>query len=88
MIDEDAHYLFRSSISRKVLECLNKYNKPMSPKQISKEIDIARDNVSTRILWLAKRDLVKCINPRARLWRFYIITSKGRKTLKEVNKWL
>jgi DNA-binding MarR family transcriptional regulator len=86
MIKEDVHFLIRSSISRKILECLEKHNKPLSPKQIAKEINVARDNVSTRILWLAKRGLVKCINPEARLWRFYSITSKGRKALKEAKE--
>jgi Mn-dependent DtxR family transcriptional regulator len=86
MIKEDVHFLIRSSISRKILECLEKHGKPLSPKQIAKEINVARDNVSTRILWLTKRGLVKCINPEARLWRFYIITDKGKKSLKEVKE--
>ena len=88
MIDEGTHFLLRSSISRKILECLGKHNKPMSPKQIAKEINVARDNVSTRILPLAEKEFVRCINPDARLWRFYIITSKGKRLLKEVNKLL
>jgi len=84
MIKKDVHFLLRSSISRKILECLNRYDKEISPKQIAKEIDVARDNVSTRILWLAERDLVKCINPEDRLWRFYKITKKGKKVLREI----
>lgn len=87
MIKEDVHFLIRSSISRKILECLENGDKPLSPKQIAKEINVARDNVSTRILWLTKRDLVKCINPEARLWRFYSITDKGKKSLKEVKRY-
>lgn len=86
MIKEDVHYLVRSSISRKVLECLSKSDKPLSPKQISKEINVARDNVSTRILELAKRGMVECINPQDRLWRFYKTTPKGKKSLEEAKK--
>ena len=86
MVKEDTHYLVRSSIARKILGCLEKNDKPMSPKQIAKEIDVARDNVSTRILNLSKRGLVKCINPEARLWRFYAITNNGKKALKDALK--
>ncbi len=85
MIKKDVHFLLRSSISKKILECLNKRDKAVSPKQIAKEIDVARDNVSTRILWLAERGLVECINPKDKLWRFYKITKNGKKALKEVD---
>jgi predicted transcriptional regulator len=86
MIKDDVHFLIRSSISRKILECLEKHDKPLSPKQIAKETNVARDNISTRILWLTKRGLVKCINPEAKQWRFYAITDKGKKSLKEVKE--
>ncbi len=86
MVSEDAHFLLRSSIARKIMVCLAKNKKAMTPKQIAKEIDVARDNVSTRILWLAKRDLVKCVNPEVRTWRFYAVTNKGKKVLTETEK--
>jgi len=86
MVSEDAHFLLRSSIARKTMACLVKNKKAMTPKHIAKEIDVARDNVSTRILWLTERGLVKCINPEARKWRFYAITDKGKLILKEVEK--
>lgn len=43
-------------------------------------------NRLNRILKLAERGLVKCINPEDRLWRFYKITKKGKDALKEINK--
>jgi DNA-binding transcriptional ArsR family regulator len=86
MISKDAHFLIRSSISRKILEALENSKKPLSPKQIAQKVDVARDNVSTRMIWLTKRGLVECINPEVRQWRFYKITDKGKKTLNNVRK--
>lgn len=87
MVSEEAHLLLRSSISLKILECLAKQEKAMSPKQIAKEIDVARDNISTRIIRLNEMKLVECINPEARLWRFYKITKSGNAALKEAGEW-
>ena len=83
---EDVSFLLGSKLSRKILKCLSSSDKPLAPVQISKLTNIARSNVSTKLGELRRRDLVKCINPKARKWRFYVITKKGKKTLKEIEK--
>jgi len=79
----DVSYLLRSKLSVKILEALNK---EMAPKQISEATDIARSNVSTKLAELSKRGLVRCLNPKDRKWRFYIITDKGKTVLKRARQ--
>jgi DNA-binding MarR family transcriptional regulator len=82
MLYDDVSFVLGSKLCRKILECLNSSNKPLAPLQISKITNIARSNVSTKLGILSKRNLVKCINPESRKWRFYTITKKGRNILK------
>jgi predicted transcriptional regulator len=86
MLWEDVSFVLGSKLCRKILECLNSSEKPLAPLQISKEANIARSNVSTKLGQLTKRNLVKCINPKARKWRFYVITDKGKNVLKEIKE--
>jgi len=75
-----------SPLSRKILETLDSSDKPLAPLQISKKADIARSNVSTKLGALMKENLVVCINPDARKWRFYEITKEGKAALNEIKK--
>ncbi len=83
---EHASFLLRSPLSLKILEVLNSSGQPLAPLQISKKSDIARSNVSTKLIELKKRRYVDCVNPEDRKWRFYKITTLGQKVLKEVEK--
>jgi len=80
MVWDDVSYLLRSPLSKRILECLVKQS-PLTPFQISKETDIARSNISTKLGQLKKRGLVECVNPNSRKWRFYKITDKGKNVL-------
>lgn len=76
-------YIMRSSIKAKILELLEK---PQTPTQIAKKLDIHRSSVSRSILNLEEKDLVKCLTPDERMCRLYQITGKGKKVLEEVKK--
>ena len=82
----DVSFLLGSSLSKKILECLNDSKEPLAPLQISKKTDIAKSNVSTKLGALTKRGLVEPIDPEVRKWRFYRITKKGKDVLREVKK--
>lgn len=86
MLWNNVSYILGSPLSRKIIECLNSSDKPLAPLQISKKTDIARSNISTKLGILSKRNLVRCINPEARKWRFYEITKEGRDVIEEINK--
>ena len=81
MFWKDVSYILGSKLSKKILETLTEEK---TPKQISKDTDIARSNVSTKLAGLLKRGLVKCLNPSDKKWRFYIISDRGKKVLKKV----
>jgi DNA-binding MarR family transcriptional regulator len=86
MLWEDVSFVLGSKLCKNILECLDSSEKPLAPLQISKSTDIARSNISTKLGQLTKRGLVKCINPKARKWRFYTITDKGKEVLKNIKK--
>jgi len=86
MIWDDVSFVLGSKICKKILECLNSSDRPVTPLEISKTTDVARSNVSTKLGQLRKMNLVKCVNPETRKWRFYTITEKGREVLKKVKE--
>jgi DNA-binding transcriptional ArsR family regulator len=81
----DVSFVLGSPLSKRILECLNKKS-PMTPLQISKETNIARSNISTKLSELRTRKLAECINSESRKWRFYKITDKGKQVLSEVER--
>jgi len=85
MLWGNVSYILGSPMSKKILDCLNKKS-PLAPLQIANECNIARSNVSTKLVELRKRKLVDCINPDARKWRFYKITKEGKRVLIEAEK--
>jgi len=86
MLYNDVSFVLRSKLARRILKLLNSSKEPLAPKQISQKTDIARSNVSTKLGSLRERNLVKCINPKARKWRFYEITGKGKRVLKKIDE--
>jgi len=86
MMYDDVSFVIGSPLCRKILECLNSSKEPLAPVQISKITKIQRTNVSKKLIPLVDRKLVKCINPDARKWRFYVITKKGKDILEKVKK--
>ena len=86
MLYDDVSFILGSKLCRKILEELNSSKEPLVPLKLSEITNIARSNVSTKLGQLTKRNLVKCINPNARKWRFYAITTKGKKVLEKVKQ--
>lgn len=83
---DDVSFVLGSKLCKKILECLNSSEKPLAPLQTSKKCNIARSNISTKLGLLSNRNLVKCINPKSRKWRFYVITNKGKDVLKKIKE--
>lgn len=83
---EEISFILRSPLSRKILECLSSSERPLTVVEISKLTKIARSNVSTKLIELRRRKLVECKNPESKKFRFYEITKKGSKILREIRK--
>jgi len=82
----DLAFILGSPLRRKILECLARSRYPLTPKEIARQMGIARSNVSTKLCQLRRRNLVTCLNPEDKKPRFYVLTRKGRNVLREVRK--
>jgi DNA-binding MarR family transcriptional regulator len=56
-------------------------NNKLISKQIEEKTGMYKSHVSRTLKELISKDLVKCINPEDRNFRFYEITQKGKKVL-------
>ena len=83
---ENVSFVLGSKLSKKILECLDSSEKPLAPSQIASLTNIARSNVSTKLLQLRKRGLAVPVNPDMRKWRFYRITDEGKGVLREIRE--
>lgn len=59
-------------------------SKPHRPSQIAKTLDLRLTHVTRALSELKQKDLVKCLNPKDSMGRFYQLTSKGKNVLQEV----
>lgn len=80
--------VLRSPTSRRILDFLSRSERPQTPNMIGKGINVASSNVSTKLKGLRDRNLVECVNPGDKKWRFYTITDDGRRALEESEKHL
>jgi DNA-binding MarR family transcriptional regulator len=80
----DLAFVLRAKNRIKILEVL-KDNKLIS-KQIEEKTGMYKSHVSRTLKELISKDLVKCINPEDRNFRFYEITNKGKNLMIEIKK--
>lgn len=66
---------------KKVLMCLESGIK--TPKQIADECQISISNVSNTLPELKDKKLVECKNPESHVNKYFEITDKGKRLLKE-----
>ena len=75
-------FLARSRLRVKILQELEE--KPQIASFLAKKIKKHREVVSRIFLDLQMRKLAICTNPKAPSFRYYKITNKGKKALKEL----
>lgn len=83
---EEAAYVLANRIRLRIMETLASSAKPLTPKEISKLSDIGLSNVSTKLIELKKKKLIVCLNPEAKKFRLYTLTSSGRKIFEKVKE--
>lgn len=54
--------------------------------QIHKETGLYRTHVRRTLLELQEKGLIKCLNPKDRIYKIYQLTGKGNEVLKEIAK--
>ena len=77
-------FLLRGKRREKVLSSLTT---PKTPKQIADECKLSISNVSTSLSELSKKDLINCITPTEKIFKFYEITKKGQNAIMNLGKY-
>jgi len=80
--DEERVFFMRSKLRKEVLKELNK--NPTIASILSKRMNLYRETISRVFSDLLDRGYVECSSPNSTNYRFYRITSKGKKVLKEL----
>jgi DNA-binding MarR family transcriptional regulator len=80
------HYLraftLRGKNRKQILEKLKSGEKTQA--QLHHEIGLYRTHVRRTLLELEEKKLVKCLNPKDRIYKIYVLTDKGRKMLQHL----
>jgi DNA-binding MarR family transcriptional regulator len=66
------------------LAIINVLIEPKTPKQISEQTKIKFSNVSDVLRAMVKNGLAKCLNPKNKTGRLYVLTMKGKTYLKKI----
>jgi len=54
--------------------------------QIEQETKMYKSHVSRNLKELKKKELIKCVNPKDRYFKFYKITNLGKKVLNHIQR--
>ena len=73
-------------IGSKDSKVFNILEKPKTPTQISKELQLNIGYVSNIIIELLDRKLIKCLSPNEKRHRFYQISKKGKEILEKISE--
>jgi DNA-binding MarR family transcriptional regulator len=76
-------FVARAKRRKETLNLLSKHTQ-LSQPEIMRSLNQYKSHNSATIKELVQKDLIKCINPEDRSFKFYKITKKGRNILKEV----
>jgi len=77
----DVSFVLRAKNRLKVLDSLS--GKRLISKQIEETTGMYKSHVNRTLKELQSKNLVQCINPADRSFKFYKLTSNGAKVLKE-----
>ncbi len=74
----------RSKRRREILNLLSKERKTQS--EVMRETKMYKSHTARTLKELIGNNLIKCLNPQDRSFKFYKITKKGVEVLKEIKK--
>ena len=77
-------FVARAKRRREVLKLLSKERKIQA--KIMRETGMYKSHTARTLKELAGKNLIKCLNPKDRAFKFYKVTKKGEDALKEVEK--
>lgn len=74
-------YILRGKARIRILEKLSDTIRTQA--QLHKETNMRRTHVRRTLLALEEKNLVKCLNPEDRIYKFYSLTESGKNVLKK-----
>ena len=80
---KEVSWILRGRLKHKVIIALNK---PKTATILSKEFNTHRSTISDILNQMEKKGMVLCLDPEQPYNRFYKLTKKGEKILKEINR--
>lgn len=69
---------------KSVFEILSK--EALTPKEIAEKAEMHQSNVSRALRQLKEKELVKVMNPEAKVGRVYVLTERGKETYEKMNE--
>lgn len=87
----DLKIMIETFQSRRRMAIFKVFDNVLTPTEMRNKIKLfypsmSRNNCTDELKWLAKRDIVKCINPEARKGRKYVLLELGEQMRKEFLK--
>ncbi|MFH0906266.1 MAG: hypothetical protein V1824_02930 [archaeon] len=76
--------ILRSKLKHQILLEINK--EKITQAQLSKRFNLYRSHINEIITDLLKSNLIICLNPKDRDYKFYEVTKIGKAVLKEADK--
>ena len=80
---DDISFIVRNKNRKAVFEVLDK---PKTPTDLSKELQINIGFVSNILIELLGRGLIECLSPNEKRNRFYRVSKKGQKIKEKIEK--
>ena len=80
---EDYGFVVRGNLRKKVLIHLDK---PVTPRELSKQLNLHLSEASRVLIELTKQELVKCLTPKLKSGRVYEISKKGKTVRDKLTK--
>lgn len=72
---EDYGFVVRGKLRREIIKHLDN---PITPRELSKDMNIHLSEASRVLIELSNKGLVKCITPKLKSGRVYEITKRGK----------
>lgn len=86
-MSNNAHLISFVAIGKRRIETLKiLLEKPLSQREIMRNTGMYKAHTSRALSELANKKLIICINPKDRSFKFYKITSLGKRILSEVER--
>ena len=74
---EDYSWVVRGKQRKAVIKSI-KYKKPLTPTELAQKSHLSLNHTSRVLTELKKKHLAKCLNPKSKTGRLYILTPKGK----------